>query len=74
MFADLVDMFREADLTMVLEHRAKLARAASRKSAEDGGAGRRPMGIVNPPPVGPSGRRGDPQGVEKILLRIASEA
>jgi hypothetical protein len=63
MFADLVDMFRGADLAMVREHRAKLARAASRKPAEDRRAG--PTGPECAPPAGLGDRHGGPCGLEE---------
>jgi hypothetical protein len=66
-FADLVDMFRGADLAMVREHREKLARAASREPAKYRRAGS--TGPECAPPAGVGDRRGGqcgPEEAEKI--------
>ncbi len=73
LFAETVDMFRQAEIEVVLGQREILARVESRKSLEDGGAGRRPPGAERAPSAGVSAVR--PRGTQKeFFLKTASEA
>jgi hypothetical protein len=60
LFAETVDMFRQAEIEVVLGQMEILARVESRKSLEDGGAGRRPAGAEGatlPGPISPTVRK-----------------
>ena len=65
LFAEIVDMFRETEIAVVLEQREILARVESRKSLKNGGAGWRPAVAESAPPAGLGDRRGGPCGPEE---------
>jgi len=66
LFAGTVDMFRQAEIEVVLGQREILAKVESRKSLEDG-AGRRPPGAECAPSAGE--RRSAPRYAKRILLK-----
>jgi len=67
LFAGTVDMFRQAEIEVVLGQREILAKVESRKSLEDGGAGRRPPGTECAPSA--EERRSAPRYAKRILLK-----
>jgi hypothetical protein len=72
LFSAAVDTFRQAEIEVVWEQKRISARFAS-PTAPGGGAGRRPAGTECAPSSGPSGRRGDPDGILILKLRAKPE-